>query len=346
MKEADASAEAVASSPESEPGLFDVWDDAKLESIITALSVPRPIREVEAVEAWIKKSWLDLGPDTFNTRTHARFTEFFLQLGVLPKYKSYGVKYATPFGYSLFDLQNNSGFSIQLHEAAKIEAFHVLGVHPQAFILLCAVNEWEKHGRDMIDLWVSGHPENSPLAYRPQVGDVAVIQDLSTVHTVVGCLVEEFATSSYDVVSRLHDQNAGTAVTLPSAHISLFDVLKTAIAIEPRRRVCRNGEWRGAEIAPGSTHITNLPDMGLVATHVVLSHSAPIAEAVGQSSVLTVVVLTGRIELDVEGAKFAMRAGDITALAPGANYTITSVTREARLSLCDAASNFAFADLR
>ena len=39
-----------------------------------------------------------------------------------------------------------------------------------------------------------------------------VIDRLRTVHTVVGCVLEEFATVSTDMVNRLHDQNAGREV--------------------------------------------------------------------------------------------------------------------------------------
>src|SRR5262249_43396974 len=40
-------------------------------------------------------------------------------------------------------------------------------------------------------------------------GDVFVIDQLNVVHTVIGCVLEEFATVSTDMVDRLHDQNAG-----------------------------------------------------------------------------------------------------------------------------------------
>jgi mannose-6-phosphate isomerase-like protein (cupin superfamily) len=311
------------------------------------LGVPRPIAEVEGIEAWIKKSWKHIGVETLDERARARFAEFFLRLGFLPKYKSYGVKYAAPFGYTLFDLEDGGGFSIQLHETAKIEAFHILGVRPQAFVLLCTPAEWEKDGSEMVDLWNAGRPEASKLAYHPEAGDVAVVEDLSTVHTVVGCLVEEFATSSYDVVSRLYDQNLGREVLLPVAHRSVAAVLRDATMLQPRRRVRRLGQWESTQIPPGSAEITTLPDLGLVARHVVLSDSGSVAETVGSASVLTVFVLAGRVELDVDGARFEMRAGDVTALAPGSEYKLVgSAHEECRVSLCDVASDFAFADLR
>jgi hypothetical protein len=326
-------------------GRCDVWDDDNLDSLRVVLAVPRPIGQVEAAEAWIKRSWAHLGVDSLDRQSRVRFARFFHKLGVLPKYKSYGVKYAAPFGYSLFDLQDGGGFSIQLHEELKIEAFHVLGVHPCAFILLCTPAEWDRYGRRMIELWAGGHPEKSHLAYRPAPGDVVVVENLSTVHTVVGCLVEEFATSSYDVVTRIHDQNFGRAVELPAEHESLMTVLKTAELLEPRRRVRRVERWHDSPLDPEVLEIVSLEHAGLVAKHAEIMGKT-FAGVVSESTILTVVVLSGQARLEVDGAEIILTTGDVTALAPKSQYSIANIDYEVRISLCQVSLGIAFSDLR
>jgi hypothetical protein len=46
----------------------------------------------------------------------------------------------------------------------------------------------------------------------PTPGDVFVIDKLGVVHTVIGCILEEFATVSTDMVDRLHNQNEGKPI--------------------------------------------------------------------------------------------------------------------------------------
>jgi hypothetical protein len=221
--------------------------------------------------------------------------------------------------------------------------------------LLCSRAEWEEHRAELIRLWEQGRPEDARIAYRPLAGDVVVVEDLSTVHTAVGCIVEEFANSSYDAVLRLHDQNAGRTVTLPAEHTPVTEVLAKATALQPRRRVHRaGGEWVTAEVGTGVVEITSLPELGLVGRHVPLAGSASRAGAgpsgisgtVGAERVLTVFVLTGSVYVQVDAAKFELRAGDVTALAPNSGYRIVGADDESRLSLCEVSADVAFADLR
>jgi len=51
-----------------------------------------------------------------------------------------------------------------------------------------------------------------PYRFEPRPGDVFVISELGVVHTVVGCVLEEYATVSTDMVERLYDQNAGKPI--------------------------------------------------------------------------------------------------------------------------------------
>src|SRR5688572_28002226 len=103
--------EAVASGAITDPAPFDVWDDGTLSDLVATLTSPRPYAQYEAIEVWIKHSWMKAGIENLDAAGRVRFARFFQQIGFVPKYKSYGVKYATPFGYSLFDLEDAGGFS-------------------------------------------------------------------------------------------------------------------------------------------------------------------------------------------------------------------------------------------
>jgi mannose-6-phosphate isomerase-like protein (cupin superfamily) len=62
--------------------------------------------------------------------------------------------------------------------------------------------------------WLSGKPDERYDRYKfyPAPGDIFKIDEIGLVHTAVGCILEEFATVSTDMVDRLHDQNAGKPV--------------------------------------------------------------------------------------------------------------------------------------
>ncbi len=337
------SSAAVASGAIVDPEAFNVRDDAILTDVIATLGVPRPIGEVEAVEAWIKRSWIQAGIHDADAALRRRFADYFRRLGFVAKYKSYGVKYAAPFGYTLFDLQDNSGFSIQLHESAKVEAFHVIGLRKNAFMVLCTVPEWQQHAAEFVAAWADGHPETSPIAHQPRVGDVAVVEDLSTVHTVIGCVLEEYATSSYDVVLRLHDQNQGRPVVLPATHTPIREVLAQAEDVAPRRVLRYGNGWQTAGMPSGTVDIAHLPGMGLIARHLVVDATTPSAGTVSTDNVVTLFVLDGAIDLDVDGAPMRLAAGDVTAMAPATAYRISGA---GRVAWCEVAAKFAFEDLR
>ncbi len=334
---------AVASGEIVEPDPFDVWDDGILADLVATLAVPRPIGEVEAVEAWIKRSWVQAGIHTADAALRRRFAEFFARLGFLVKYKSYGVKYAAPFGYTLFDLEDNGGFSIQLHESAKVEAFHVLATRSHAFLLLCTVPQWQAYADQLVAAWRDGDPAATPIATRPDVGDVAVVEDLSTVHTVIGCVLEEFATSSYDVVLRLYDQNEGRQVRLPTAHTPVLDVLRQAGGFAPKRRLRFREGWRTEPIPAGTADIAYLPGMGLAARHLLVDPTAPVSGMVSTDNVVTMCVLDGSVEVDADGAAIRLGPGQVAALAPGTAYQVAGT---GQVSWCEVATKFAFEDLR
>ena len=120
------------------------------------------------------------------------------------------MKAAHPLGYSIFLQNPGQGFSFQRHVTHKVEVFHVLEVHPGGYVFLCDYADWLRfYKRDEFSRWFDGEPNPAIERYRfyPQPGDVISIDRLNVVHTVVGCTIEEFATTSTDMVDRLHDQN-------------------------------------------------------------------------------------------------------------------------------------------
>ncbi len=141
---------------------------------------------------------------------------FQRRVGLLLKYKSYAVKASSPLGYSIFLQNPGEGFSFQRHLTHKTEVFHILDVHPGGFVFLCSSEEWEScYERERFAAWLAGErPDPAYDRYRfpARPGDVFVLDQLGIVHTVVGCILEEFATISTDLVDRLHDQNQGKPI--------------------------------------------------------------------------------------------------------------------------------------
>lgn len=131
------------------------------------------------------------------------------------KYKSYAVKAATPLGYSIFLQEASQGFSFQRHITHKTEVFHILDTRPGALVFLCEFDDWQRHYEPQrFHKWLGGTKDEffDRRTFRPRSGDVFIISELGVVHTVMGCILEEFATVSTDMVMRLHDQNLGCPI--------------------------------------------------------------------------------------------------------------------------------------
>lgn len=147
--------------------------------------------------------------------TARELARFQREVGLLLKYKSYAVKAASPLGYSIFLQSPREGFSFQRHVTHKVEVFHILEASPGGFVFLCGWDDWREHYEpERFAAWLAGAPDTAydRFRYPAAPGDVHVISELGTVHTVIGCVLEEFATVSTDMVERLHDQNRGRPV--------------------------------------------------------------------------------------------------------------------------------------
>lgn len=183
-----------------------------LPVVAQAFKKPMRIELVERIEAVFKR-YLKAAFVPGLTGADARFiAEVSKAIGFVHKFKPYGVKCATALGYSVFILRPGMGFSFQRHRTRKTELFHMLKTLERGQVYLSTSKAWDaNYDKDAFNRWLEGAEDARYDAYRrvPEPGDVYLVTELDTVHTVLGCILEEYATVSTDMVDRLHDQNSG-----------------------------------------------------------------------------------------------------------------------------------------
>ena len=136
--------------------------------------------------------------------------------------------------------------SFQRHVVHKLEVFHIVGVKPGGFVFLCDSDTWERiYEPRAFERWLGGEPDErfDRFKFEPEPGDVFVISELGVAHTVIGCVLEEYATVSTDMVERLHDQNAGRPIPCGFNRTNAEAALRTLQA-PPRSRLVRGLERR------------------------------------------------------------------------------------------------------
>jgi hypothetical protein len=184
-------------------------------SLVDALRADSPIAVLEQSERQLKEVLSrELAGPLDGPRIRA-LASFQRDVGFLLKYKSYAVKAASPLGYSVFLQRPGEGFSYQRHITHKTEIFYILDVLQGGFVFLCDFADWQRvYERDAFLAWLGGARDDRYERFKfvPRPGDVIVIDRLSVVHSVAGCVLAEFATVSTDMVDRLHDQNEGRAI--------------------------------------------------------------------------------------------------------------------------------------
>lgn len=180
------------------------------------LKADRPIADLEELEARAKALTRSaLASQPLSARDAIQLAEIVRDIGLLRKYKPYAVKAAHLLGYSIFLQRPGEGFSFQIHETHKVEVFHILAAHPGAIVFICPYSEWRKvYEPERFARWLAGEgdPDYDRYSVVPRAGDVFRIDQLETVHTVLGCDLEEYANTSTDMVTRLHDQNRGRPI--------------------------------------------------------------------------------------------------------------------------------------
>ncbi len=339
----------------SEPGALEVLarsvdptSSAWRTAVLEYLGAPRVIEEVEAVEALLKRQWHDVARNDASAGDAFQFSEFFAAVGFFKKYKPYGVKFAAPFGYSVFVLRPHLGFSVQLHRVQKVEAFHILEPLPGAFALLGTVEQWENERQAFLSNWNEGRPDASPLVFVPRAGDVFVIDRPEIVHTMAACILEEYATTSNDAVERLHDPYESREIELPSRHPALEDVLQRCHPILPRRRVEPTPSgWLARDIPTGTrVEVVWSEDVGLRAYHLFLERGETGKIEIGPNAIGTLTTLEGLVMCRLDGGTRVSRCGETMPIVPGSVVSLVAPKGATRVAVCEVDRKLAFEDLR
>ncbi len=187
------------------------WREA-LPVLAAYLRRPLRIERAERIEALFKQYLRYAFAEPLSGEDARFIADVSKTVGFILKFKPYGVKCATPLGYSVFFLRPGMGFSFQRHRTRKTELFHMLKTLERGQVYISTSKEWdEAYDKDAFNRWLDGTPDARFQKYsrRPDPGDVYLVTELDTVHSVLGCVLEEYATVSTDMVDRLHDQNTG-----------------------------------------------------------------------------------------------------------------------------------------
>ena len=186
-----------------------------LDILAGYMSQDLAIRTIERFEKLFKKVLKKIFSTTYSSDTAREVILIQKRLGFILKYKSYAIKASSPLGYSVFIQNKGQGFSFQQHISHKTEVFHILDVQDGGYVFICDYDEWDKYfDEKSFRDWLEGKPDERYDRFRiyPEPGDLFPINKLGVVHTVVGCLLEEYATVSTDMVDRLFDQNKGSEI--------------------------------------------------------------------------------------------------------------------------------------
>ena len=219
----------------------------QLEALREPLTSDMPIASLERFEASWKSSLDELLTTPLTGGEARRVAAFQRDIGLLPKYKSYAIKASSPLGYSVFFQEPGQGFSFQQHRVHKVEIFHVLDTRPGSFALICSLDEWNaSYDRDAFSRWLDGADDPRYERWRIplQPGDVLCLEETGIVHSVIGCVLEEFATVSTDMVDRLHDQNEGAAIPESFCRDTALDLLRNVTAPAASHEVVLPGQER------------------------------------------------------------------------------------------------------
>lgn len=288
------------------------------------LAIPRPQDEVERIESSILRRWAPKIAQPMMAGEDARaFMEFFREIGFIYKYKPYGVKIASAFGYSIFDLAPGQGFSFQVHTKPKREAFHVLQVHPGGFVFLSSRQEWDEGAGRWVQDWAAGRqPAGSqPCVWEPSPGQTIPVSDPNTVHTVIGCVLEEFASCSVDAVERLFDQNRRSSVVLPDRHPGIDSILSRCHPGLPVSSVVRQGGgWIERPAGPESPIIDVAGQF--VGRRMALAAGRPQVLPAVPGRLTSLVPVRGGVRCRAVDQQFHLRVGEMLCVPPGWEATV------------------------
>lgn len=308
-----------------------------LGEIAEELKRDRPIAELEQLETAAKAL---IGSALLSERLSARdaihLAAIVRDLGFLRKYKPYAVKAAHLLGYSIFLQRPAEGFSFQIHRDHKVEVFHILATHSGARVFICPYSEWRQvYEPGRFARWLAGASDAAYDRYSvsPQVGDVYRIDQLETVHTVIGCDLEEYANTSFDMVTRLHDQNSGRPIPPEFQTTYVAERLRSLVLPDASYSVSGNGQRTPIPeevVAYGET-VRVLSDAPIAARIRSVTPNAPARIRRTEEAALALHLWQGsatlRVHDDGETPPLPLPKGSITLISPHCSWSMDSVER-------------------
>ena len=307
-----------------------------LPVLVEFLHEDLPIARTECLEALVKLVLRDALNGHLSGEEARSIARFQKDLGFVLKYKSYAIKASVPLGYSIFLQKDGEGFSFQRHVEHKLEVFHIVSVKPGGYVFLCDFEDWKKvYTKDSFERWLGGerNPAYDHYKFVPTPGDVFVISTLGVVHTVVGCVLEEYATVSTDMVDRLHDQNAGKKIpadfTRAFAEAALQEVEPPA-----RNRLVKGFGAREIEtiepvVVPGGEQFLLCDSFVRAARYVIKPGTETATERDDHRAVLLRIsrgrgsmLIAEASELGDSKPRLDFNKGDLFLIPPGIHYAI------------------------
>jgi hypothetical protein len=320
----------------------------QLEALREPLTADMPIESLERFEAAWKRALgrLMQGP---LSGADARFLAAFQRdVGLLPKYKSYAIKASGPLGYSVFFQQPGKGFSFQQHRHHKIEIFHILEAMPGAFAFVCTLAQWSAaYDAEGFSRWLegAGDPRYERWRIPLAAGDVICLESTGVVHTVIGCVLEEFATASTDLVDRLHDQNEGAPVPSSYRRERALDLLGAVpaprthqkVAVPSLERLPLTGRgFRGGEVIT----LGELPGLRASRIRLESGRQSPPQASEDRAAILFTSRGDARLLLGTaqelarhDPPALELRRGMAAMVPPAMTYEIAALDREVEISV-------------
>lgn len=295
-----------------------------------------PIETTERLEDLVKAVLRAMLAKPISGRDARDIARFQQQLGFVMKYKSYTIKASTPVGYSIFLQNEREGFSFQRHIVHKLEVFHILSVKPGGYVFLCDYEEWKReYNKDTFERWLAGEANAAydRCRFVPHPGDVFVISELGVVHTVIGCVLEEYATVSTDMVDRLHDQNAGKGIPSAFNRANAEAALRAINAPAGNRLVRGFGDPKIGAIAPvaipGGERITLCDSFVRAARYVIRPREETALDRDDQRATLLrffsghgSMVMADGAEVGSSMPRIQFDSADLIFVPPGIHYAV------------------------
>lgn len=320
----------------------------QLEELREPLTSDMAIGALEQFEEVWKRALADLLTAPLTGSDARQIAAFQRDIGLLPKYKSYAIKASSPLGYSVFFQEPGKGFSFQQHRHHKVEIFHVLDARPDSFALICSLDEWSSvYEREAFSRWLEGASNPAYDRWRIPLapGDVIRLESTGVVHSVIGCVLEEFATASTDMVDRLHDQNEGAPIPEFYCRESALNLLRDTpspptsqeVAVSSRTRLPlpRQG-FKGGEIVT----LGRVPGLRASRIRLESNRQSPLQRSEDEAIVLfasrgdTSLRLGTAEELSREDLPaLELPKGAAVMIPPAMSYQVAALGTEAEVSL-------------